>query len=90
MRLITKTLTLGSLLLSSQLLGPLAMASTELPGEGVRVQPLQSSLPEESFQALLVSTLFMALSVTLFRHAGLLTGGTAGLAACPSPLANGC
>ncbi|HHQ4641690.1 TPA: glycine betaine/L-proline ABC transporter substrate-binding protein ProX, partial [Aeromonas hydrophila] len=52
MRLITKTLTLGSLLLSSQLLGPLAMASTELPGEGVRVQPLQSSLPEESFQTL--------------------------------------
>lgn len=35
---------------------------------------------QEDIQALLVSTLFMALSVTLFRHAGLLTGGTAGLA----------
>jgi glycine betaine/proline transport system substrate-binding protein len=61
MRLITKTLTLGSLLLSSQLFGPLAMASTELPGEGVRVQPLQSSLPEESFQTLLVSKLMARL-----------------------------
>ena len=31
-------------------------------------------------QALLVGTLFVALGVVLFRHAGLLTGGTAGLA----------
>ena len=49
MRPITKGLTLGTLLLSAQLLSPLAMASAELPGEGVRVQPLQSSLPEEAF-----------------------------------------
>lgn len=34
----------------------------------------------EDIQALLVGTLFMALSVVLFRHAGLLTGGTAGIA----------
>lgn len=34
----------------------------------------------EDIQAILVSTLFIALSVVLFRHAGLLTGGTAGLA----------
>ncbi len=60
MRFITKTLTLGSLLLSSQLLGPLAMASTELPGRAC-VQPLQSSLPEESFQTLLVSKLMARL-----------------------------
>ena len=52
MRPITKGLTLGTLLLSTQLLSPLAMASAELPGEGVRVQPLQSSLPEEAFQSL--------------------------------------
>ena len=57
MRQITKGLTLGTLLLSTQLLSPLAMASAELPGEGVKVQPLQSSLPEEAFQSLLVSKL---------------------------------
>lgn len=34
----------------------------------------------EDIQALLIGTLFVALSVVLFRHAGLLTGGTAGLA----------
>lgn len=36
--------------------------------------------PLEDLQALLVGTLFVALSVVLFRHAGLVTGGTAGLA----------
>lgn len=61
MRPITKGLTLGTLLLSAQLLSPLAMASAELPGEGVRVQPLQSSLPEEAFQSLLVSKLMARL-----------------------------
>ncbi len=50
MRLITKTLTLGSLLLSSQLLGPLAMASTELPGEGVRVQPCRARCRRRAFR----------------------------------------
>lgn len=34
----------------------------------------------EDFQALLVGPLFMALAVVFFRQAGLLTGGTAGLA----------
>ncbi|PKQ72734.1 glycine betaine/L-proline ABC transporter substrate-binding protein ProX [Aeromonas sobria] len=62
MNLITTTrprysLLLSTLLLGSSLLSPLAIASTELPGEGIRVQPLQSSLPEETFQTLLVSKL---------------------------------
>jgi len=43
------------------------------------IMPVPHTL-QEDIQALLVSTLFIALSVTLFRHAGLLTGGTAGLA----------
>jgi len=34
----------------------------------------------EDIQALLIGTLFVALAVVLFRHTGLLTGGTAGLA----------
>lgn len=34
----------------------------------------------EDVQALLVGTLFISLGVALFKHAGLLTGGTAGLA----------
>jgi len=36
--------------------------------------------PHEDIQALLTGTLFVALGVVMFRHAGLLTGGTAGLA----------
>jgi uncharacterized membrane-anchored protein YitT (DUF2179 family) len=36
--------------------------------------------PFEDAQALLTGTLFIALAVMLFNHAGLLTGGTAGLA----------
>jgi uncharacterized membrane-anchored protein YitT (DUF2179 family) len=36
--------------------------------------------PHEDVQALLTGTLFVALGVVLFRHCGLLTGGTAGLA----------
>ena len=34
----------------------------------------------DDLQALLTGTLFVALGLTLFRHAGLVTGGTAGLA----------
>lgn len=56
MRPIIASLTLGIVLLS-----PIAMASAELPGEGIKVQPLQSSLPEESFQSLLVSKLMTRL-----------------------------
>lgn len=49
------------------------------------VQSEQPSPPiphrvHEDVQALFVGTLFVALGVVLFRHAGLLTGGTAGLA----------
>lgn len=42
-------------------------------------QPIPHTLLED-LQALLIGTLFVALSVVLFRHAGLVTGGTAGLA----------
>lgn len=34
----------------------------------------------EDLQALLTGTLFIALGIAMFKHAGLLTGGTAGLA----------
>jgi uncharacterized membrane-anchored protein YitT (DUF2179 family) len=49
------------------------------------VQPERSAPPtphraHEDVQALITGTLFVALGVVLFRHAGLLTGGTAGLA----------
>ena len=36
--------------------------------------------PHEDVLAILAGTLFVAMGVVLFRHAGLLTGGTAGLA----------
>lgn len=36
--------------------------------------------PHEDVQALLTGTLFVALGVVMFRHTGLITGGTAGLA----------
>jgi uncharacterized membrane-anchored protein YitT (DUF2179 family) len=36
--------------------------------------------PLEDLQALLIGTLLVALAVTLFKHAGLLSGGTAGIA----------
>ena len=36
--------------------------------------------PFEDLQALLTGTLFIALGVAMFKHAGLLTGGTAGIA----------
>lgn len=40
---------------------------------------LQHSLLED-LQALLIGTLLVALAVTMFKHAGLLSGGTAGIA----------
>ncbi|QEL63826.1 hypothetical protein OTERR_03500 [Oryzomicrobium terrae] len=43
-------------------------------------QPVVRHTLLEDVQALLIGPLFVALSVVLFRHAGLLTGGTAGLA----------
>lgn len=45
-----KIIAISSLLLSTQL-----MASTDLPGEGVAVQPIESTIAEEAFQTLLVS-----------------------------------
>lgn len=42
--------------------------------------PLARHRPYEDLQALLAGTLFVALGVLLFGHAGLLSGGTAGLA----------
>lgn len=45
-----KIIAISSLLLSTQL-----MASTDLPGEGVTVQPIESTIAEEAFQTQLVS-----------------------------------
>lgn len=42
--------------------------------------PTAAHRPHEDVQALLTGTLFVALGVVMFRHTGLLTGGTAGLA----------
>ena len=53
------------------------------PTGDAAVPPDRSSArhrPHEDVQALLTGTLFVALGVVLFRHTGLLTGGTAGLA----------
>ena len=48
-----------------------------------RAHTARSSVPHkahEDVMALLAGTLFVALGIVLFQHAGLLTGGTAGLA----------
>ena len=42
--------------------------------------PQSRHKPHEDIQALLTGTLFVALGVVMFRHTGLITGGTAGLA----------
>ena len=42
--------------------------------------PVARHRPHEDVQALLTGTLFVALGVLMYRYAGLLTGGTAGLA----------
>ena len=42
--------------------------------------PVDHHTPFEDLQALLTGTVFIALGVAMFKHAGLLTGGTAGLA----------
>jgi uncharacterized membrane-anchored protein YitT (DUF2179 family) len=44
------------------------------PADGHRHTPL------EDLQALLIGTLFVAIGLALFRHVGLMTGGTVGLA----------
>lgn len=45
-----------------------------------RPDPALRHTPLEDVQALLIGTLLVALAVTLFQHAGLLSGGTAGIA----------
>ncbi len=52
------------------------------PGDAApaRELPTTGHRPHEDVQALLTGTLFVALGVVMFRHTGLLTGGTAGLA----------
>jgi len=42
--------------------------------------PIDRHTTGDDLQALLTGTLFIALGVAMFKHAGLLTGGTAGLA----------
>jgi uncharacterized membrane-anchored protein YitT (DUF2179 family) len=56
-----------------------ALKSVEGPGASGAASPAQHQLHEDA-QALLTGTLFVALGVIMFRHTGLLTGGTAGLA----------
>jgi len=50
-----------------------------IPSEAHAPKPVRHRLHED-LQALLTGTLFVALGVVLFRQAGLLTGGTAGIA----------
>lgn len=52
------------------------------PGDAAPAPDLPTTRhrPHEDVQALLTGTLFVALGVVMFRHGGLLTGGTAGLA----------
>ncbi|MDP2019364.1 MAG: YitT family protein, partial [Hydrogenophaga sp.] len=57
----------------------MAVKSVEGLGASGAVSPAQHQLHEDA-QALLTGTLFVALGVVMFRHTGLLTGGTAGLA----------
>ena len=52
---------------------------TEEPPE-TQSQTITAHRPYEDVQAMVTGTLFVALGVVLFGHAGLLTGGTAGLA----------
>ena len=42
--------------------------------------PVDHHTPFEDLQALLTGILFISLGIAMFKHAGLLTGGTAGLA----------
>lgn len=51
-----------------------------VPAAGAVPVPPGRHKPHEDIQALLTGTLFVALGVVMFRHTGLITGGTAGLA----------
>lgn len=55
-----------------------AAPATTAPGAGALVVPHHRL--HEDLQALATGTLFVALGVVMFGHAGLLTGGTAGIA----------
>jgi len=44
------------------------------------IAPVDRHTPLEDLQALLTGTLLISLGVAMFKHAGLLTGGTAGIA----------
>lgn len=57
-----------------------ATSSAPPPPPPLASQRTPRHRPYEDVQALLVGTLFVALGVVLFRQAGLLTGGTAGIA----------
>lgn len=63
---------------------PTARHGPAAPVELVKAGPAPGAVgrhrPHEDLQALVTGTLFVALGVTLFGEAGLLTGGTAGLA----------
>lgn len=50
------------------------------PAPSTPQDPALRHTPLEDLQALLIGTLLVALAVTLFQHAGLLSGGTAGIA----------
>jgi uncharacterized membrane-anchored protein YitT (DUF2179 family) len=57
------------------------MNATSTPGTAeTGVSTASPHRPHEDFQALVTGTLFVALGVVLFGQAGLLTGGTAGIA----------
>jgi uncharacterized membrane-anchored protein YitT (DUF2179 family) len=58
---------------------PVGGASARREGTPGARSPARHQLHEDA-QALLTGTLFVALGVIMFRHTGLLTGGTAGLA----------
>jgi len=60
--------------------GDAPASSTATPALQPPPQRVVRHRPYEDVQALLVGTLFVALGVVLFRQAGLLTGGTAGIA----------
>jgi uncharacterized membrane-anchored protein YitT (DUF2179 family) len=55
-------------------------ATAPHPGSQNPAPGLDRHRVHEDLQALLTGTLFVALGVIMFRHTGLLTGGTAGLA----------
>jgi len=63
-----KKLFIGATFSASLLAAPLTVASSDLPGDGISVQPLKSSIAEETFQTLLVSR---ALEVLGYEVAGI-------------------